>query len=144
MTWPEKYLRIPFVDRGESWQGCDCWGLLKLILREQLGKEISSHSDIQPGDLRQKVRAIVKGADSDPEWARVAAGEEAAFDCVLMRGQISVDGRMYSRPVHVGAVVRPGLLIHIEAGAGVTVVNYREHPRVKGRVISFHRLRDAS
>ncbi len=143
MNWTESYLRIPFQPNGEGRNGCDCWGLVKLILREQLGREITDYSDARAGDLMAQARTLSANADTDPEWQKVDRSEVKQFDAVVMRGHVRHEGRLTSRPVHVGMVVRPGTLIHIEKGAGVTVVNYDRHPKVRGRVIGFYRLRNA-
>lgn len=142
MRWAEQYLRIPFVDRGETHAGCDCWGLLRLILKEQAGLDIPSYSDIKPGDWARKVREIVGGAESGEQWERIEPGRERAFDGVLMRGHVRDNGRVFSRPLHVACVISPGRLIHAEDGFGVTVGDYRQHPRIKPRVIAFYRFKN--
>ena len=140
MSWAQTYLGIPFVDRGETRSGCDCWGLLKLILKEQCGYDVSAHEDVEAGDMLAKVRKIMRGAEDDPQWQRVE--KEQAFDGVLMRGQVRVEGRTRGRPIHVGVVVQPGTLIHVEHGSGVTIVDYKRHPMIKNRVLAFYRFRN--
>ena len=139
MRWTDKYIKIPFKDRGNGFDGCDCWGLLRLILREELGVEISDHSDVKAGDLLAKVRKITKGSVEDSEWQKIKPGQETTFDCVLMKGHVRCDGAIRSVPVHIGCVTLPGKLIHIEKERDVTVVNYRSHPLVKNRVLGFYR-----
>ena len=36
-----KYIGIPFVDRGDSFKGADCYGLLRLFYREEFGRYIA-------------------------------------------------------------------------------------------------------
>jgi hypothetical protein len=36
-----KYIGIPFVDRGDSFDGADCYGLLRLFYREEFGRQIA-------------------------------------------------------------------------------------------------------
>ena len=43
--WVERYIGIPFVEYGRSREGCDCWGLLYVVLREQFGCAVPSYSD---------------------------------------------------------------------------------------------------
>lgn len=139
MRWVEKYLRIPFVDRGEDFSGCDCWGLLSLILLEEKGIRISDHKDVAAGDLLAKAKKITKGAEADPEWNRITAGSEKPFDGVLMKGQIRNDGVLRSVAVHIGCVVTPGRLVHVEKETGVLVVDYRRNALVKNRILGFYR-----
>lgn len=139
MRWADKYLRIPYVDRGEGFDGCDCWGLLSLILFEERGIRISNHKDVAAGDLLAKARKMAKGAETDPEWVSVNALSEQPFDCVLMKGQVRIEGSVRSVPVHIGCVVIPGRLIHIEKETGVLVMDYRRNALIKNRVLGFYR-----
>lgn len=134
----QRYYGIPFVDRGLTRDGCDCWGLARLCILEQTGIKLPEYPEIGAGANLQKLRAITAAAEG-PEWIEIAAGDERAFDLVLLKGQLEHEGRKHSRPIHVGCVVAPGTLIHIEAGSEVSVVDYRAHPRMKHRVTGFYR-----
>ncbi len=37
-----KYLTIPYVDKGSTFKGCDCYGLVLLFLKEELKIELTS------------------------------------------------------------------------------------------------------
>lgn len=139
MSWAAQYLRIPFVDRGHDWKGCDCWGLVALIYAEQRNIELPLYGNIPPGATLSKLREILSQAKGGA-WQDVEAGQERAFDVVLMRGQFSDGERLHSRPIHIGCVFTPGRLIHIEDMPGVSIVDYRRHPLIKNRVVSFHRF----
>ncbi len=143
VQWPAEYLPIPFVDRGLTRAGCDCYGLYRLILLEQTGHALPEHPDVAAGETLAKLRNILAAAKS-AEWTKVEPGDELGFDVVLMRGQFEAEGRKHSRPIHMGCVVEPGVLIHTEEGAGVTLAPYREHPRIRSRVESFWRLVNAA
>lgn len=132
------YLSIPFRDRGLTPAGCDCYGLVRLILSECAGIALPDFLDIAPGAYAVKARTIMASANSTA-WHQIQAGTEQKFDVVLMRGQFRAEGRMHSRPVHIGLVTRPGELIHTEEGSGVTIVNYRDHHMIRSRVESFWR-----
>ena len=35
-----KYINIPYKYKGSDFSGCDCWGLVKLIMKEEKGVEL--------------------------------------------------------------------------------------------------------
>lgn len=143
-AWAAAYLRIPFLDRGNDRSGCDCWGLLRLILAEQCGIALPDYAGtVEAGDWKTKVRELTGGA-AGADWREIEKGRERAFDGVLMRGQFRNEGRLHSRPVHVGVVIDPGRLIHTEAGSGVTIADYRNHPAMRSRVVGFYRFAGAA
>jgi cell wall-associated NlpC family hydrolase len=136
--WVEAYIDIPFHERGAVRAGCDCWGLVALIWREQRGVILPDYTGVPPGMSIAVARAFLAERARDV-WREVEAGAEQPFDIVLMRGAVEHEGSTHSRPVHCGLVVEPGRLIHIEAGCGVNVQDYRRHHSLKCRVSGFYR-----
>lgn len=141
--WVSQYFGIPFIDRGLTRDGCDCWGLVRLVILESTGVKLPEYPEISQGASLTKLRTILAAADG-PEWSEINAGNERAFDVVLMKGIVLHDGKRHQRPIHIGCVIAPGMLIHIEQGSDVTVVDYRTHPRMKHRITGFYRHRRLS
>lgn len=139
-AWTEKYLSIPFRDRGDDFSGMDCWALVAACFLRERGIALPAYGAVASAMSPEAFRTIIREKQL-PEWEEIPPGSEQAFDVVLMRGIIEVEGRKASRPTHVGLVVRPSRLLHIERGTGASVVDYRRHPSIKCRVISFHRYR---
>lgn len=136
--WVEKYLGIPFKERGLTREGCDCWGLVRLILLEQMDLHLPEHPEISEGATLAKLRTIVAAAAS-PTWHEVVRGSECVYDVVLMRGHVEHAEHKYQRPIHIGLVVVPGTLIHVEVGSNVSITDYRRDIRTKNRVHGFYR-----
>ena len=134
----QRYYGIPFVDRGLTRDGCDCWGLVRLVILEQTGIKLPAYPEISPGASLTKLRTILAAADG-PEWLEIHPGQEKPFDVVLMKGIVLHDGTRHQRPIHIGCVIEPGTLIHIEQGSDVTVIDYLSHPRMKHRIAGFYR-----
>jgi cell wall-associated NlpC family hydrolase len=125
----DRYVGIPYLDRGRSLVGLDCYGLLVLVYRELRGIELPCFAEayVTAAD-RQEIRRLIAGGLS--AWRQIAAGKEAAFDGVLMR-----EG---AQPTHIGIVVRPGLLLHVDRGETSRIERYLAPPLVH-RVVGFYR-----
>lgn len=136
--WAAEYLGIPFRDRGLTRAGCDCWGLYRMIVLERAGVALPEYPDIPAGASLEKLETILAAAGG-ADWNQVAVGAERPLDCVLMKGLIVHGGAKHVAEIHIGCVVAPGTLIHIERGCEVTLADYRNHPRVKRRVVGFFR-----
>jgi len=112
-------LDVPFVPRGRSWQGWDCWGLVLIAHREVLGIDLPSYEELyeekdveatqELGDLVQSQLHL---------WTRVAIPRMG--DVALLR----VNGL----PTHVGFMLDRKRMIHALAASkgsgaeGLTVV----------------------
>lgn len=127
----DRFVGIPYLDRGRDRAGLDCWGLLHLVFREQMGLDLPSYADryITGADRVALARLIAGELD---DWLPIAPGEERPLDGVLMR-----EGAF---PRHIGIVTRPGLLLHVEQGASSRIERYR-HGILANRVVGFYRYR---
>lgn len=55
--WVCDYIGIPYELEGSSRSGCDCWGLARLVLRDQFGKSLPdfAHFGLTPTELEALV-----------------------------------------------------------------------------------------
>lgn len=127
----DRYVGLPFLDRGRSLVGLDCWGLLCLVYRELRGIELPSYAEayVTAAD-RAGIAALI--ADEISPWQPVPAGEEMPFDGVLMR-----EGKF---PRHIGLVTLPGKLLHVDRGETSRIESYRAG-LLACRVVGFYRFR---
>lgn len=128
----DRFVGVPYVDKGRAPDGFDCWGCLRLVYRELRGIELPSYSgDYLTAADRRATAQLIAGHLGD--WDEVAPGEERAFDGVLMR-----EGRF---PRHIGVITKPGMLLHVLEGETSRIEPYR-YGRLKHRITGFYRYRD--
>lgn len=125
----DHFVGVPYLDRGRSAAGCDCWGLLHLVYRELLGIELPSYCDRYVSAADRKAMARLIGGELG-DWVEVPEGQEQTFDGVLMR-----EGRY---PRHIGIVTVPGMLLHVQSGVTSRIERYR-WGSLKNRVVGFYR-----
>ena len=127
----DRFVGIPYQDRGRSLVGLDCYGLVRLVYRELRGIDLPSHAERYRTAADEVAIAALIAGELDP-WDEIAPGDEIAFDAVLIR-----EGR-FAR--HVGLVVTPGLMLHVEAGETSRIERYGSGA-LKYRIVGFYRYR---
>lgn len=129
--WAEPYVGIPYLDGGLDGHGCSCWGLVRMVLREQAGIDLPPHGTIEARDLDAIARQV--GAERiSGDWTEVPAGDERRLDVVLMSNGIN------RAPTHVGVVIEPGRMLHVEAKTAAVIVPL-SRPMIAPRVIAIYR-----
>lgn len=130
------YVGIPFKWNGYDREGVSCWGLMVLIYKELYGVDLPRHDEMG--------KVVAQGGNPGPEtwvnkslWLPLDMGAETTGDALHLWG-IHAGKRT---PLHGGIIVKPGLVIHAEEGAGVVISNYRRDVRYKKRVIGAYRVR---
>lgn len=112
----QRYLRIPYLDRGLTEDGADCWGFARLVLQRETGAELPDFLDVE--DLAGLEVALRR-------FREIPAPQD--YDLVLM----------YSPSrwlTHVGVYYRGGVLHMSRQGAGYVPVD-----RLGTRIIGVYR-----
>ena len=103
--WAGEYIGTPFAEDGRGRNGCDCWGLVRLILGEVFGVEVPSHAGRYDGVAdHEGIAALVEQDTKADDWLEVARDAARSGDVVLLR--------MRGLPIHVGIFAGPGLVLH--------------------------------
>lgn len=135
-AWADGYMRSPFRRYGRDREGCDCFGLVRLILAEQAGIILPLNDLIDPQDGPAVSEAVYQEAAM---WILVHAGQERTFDVVVLRAPFKgSDGQSYGGDVHMGIVTRPGYLLHTEQRNGPMHVPFSHHS-VRNRIRRIYR-----
>ena len=132
--WVADYIGIPFKTHGRSRAGCDCWGLVRLVLEEQYGKRLPCYGDMYENTKAGAQIARVV-AEEKRFWTEIPAGKEKCGDVVVLRAM--------GHPMHVGVVIAGGKMLHVIEGANSIFETYRGR-HWQNRVEGFHRYDDGS
>ena len=114
-AWAAPYVGIPFRHLGRGHDGCDCWGLVCLVYREQFGIDLPSYDGAYASAAdKTEVARLIAGGQCD--WARVDPPLAQPGDVGLFR---YADGT----PGHVGIMLGPRRLLHCHEGLDTTVAD---------------------
>lgn len=130
-NWFGKYIGLPFVDGGRDFKGVDCWGLVRLVFKNELDVDIPSYGDISAVELSKVAREIAQESVREP-WLPVI-GPIQVFDVAVMHKRRA--------PIHVGIMTGPNQLLHIEKSTSAVHVPII-HPTIKFRSAAMFRHRD--
>lgn len=128
-NWSNRYIKIPFRERSSGFDGCDCWGLHRLILKAERGVELpafSEHPEVSETALLAE--CIEQGRRL---FRQIPSGQEQPFDAILLLFE--------GMPIHIATVVRPGLMAHCLKGAGVRLTDYPSRIVHPNQIIGFFR-----
>ena len=123
-----RYQEIPWKDKGRGWNGCDCWGLACLFLREECGVTVQDPGSYVTCRDIERVRRIAE--EEKRNWVLITAP---------IKGDV-VDLSLSERDFHVGVVVTPGWVMHIEQGGWPQIVELKSK-RIFGRIRGYWRYR---
>lgn len=148
MSWLDHYMAVPFQHGGRSLDGCDCVGLLALIIANEAHAEFPEFAARFDGDKRDIVRRLEAEMMSG-RWIKVAAGRGEdvkllvrKFDAVLMSAHVHrEDGSVHSAEMHVGCAIERGRVVHIEQDVGSPVCVPLDDAEISSRVRSVWRLK---
>lgn len=99
-----RYVGIPYVPGGSSFEKVDCWGLVCLFYRLEFGIELPRYYDEADPQEIQEVAHIMYGTElGSGRWEKVPRGEEQLGDVVDI---------MFFNVFHVGLFVPQRRLLH--------------------------------
>ena len=105
---------VPFLDKGRTREGLDCWGICVLAYAEVYGIELASLDWRYKGTSKPEALEEVVRREQETSWRQVA--EPQPGDVVVFR----VGGH----PSHIGLVLGDGLMLHIGEGFEAAVERY--------------------
>jgi len=129
MEWVNRYVGIPYLDGGRTRTGCDCYGLIRLVLAEQFHINLDAHDQFYTHATRDRriIAERIQATKSRWPWRGVAR-EPALGDVLLFT--------IKALPIHCALALGPSEMLHIQAGTDAVVENWRKSlswkPRLDG------------
>ena len=128
--WVSEYIEIPFEDHGRTRSGCDCYGLLRLVLNEQFGHTLpefgNGYSDF--GDRDTEARLIEEGL---PLIGAHLVPLPAEGDIVLLE--------YFGTASHVGVYLGHHRMLHTERGKGTHIADLAT-PHYEHRIVGYYHV----
>jgi cell wall-associated NlpC family hydrolase len=129
--WVKNYIGIPFVSNGRAKEGCDCYGLVRLALRNEYGIELPALSDDYENALNIKETSRLFTEQLPVLAAEKLEGpEEKAVVIITEHGS----------PCHLGLCAGDGHILHTTVKTGA-VCQRVTHPDLRGRIGGYYRVR---
>lgn len=123
--WYNKYIGIPYKDKGRTEAGIDCWGLVRLVYSEQYGIDMPSFTeDYEVKDIDRLNQLF---SQYTPGWAKLEEPKEGAVVLFRILGQAA----------HVGVMIDDKNFLHTTRNQDVCVVSL-ENFKWKKRVLGFY------
>ena len=51
MHWTARYINIPYINKGREFSGADCWGLVRLVYKNELGIDLPTYGEVSADNL---------------------------------------------------------------------------------------------
>lgn len=125
--WWNKYLSIPFKEKGRDETGCDCWGILRLIKMNEQNIIVPSYLDCYETTNDRESLSDTINSEKTISWKEVK--EENPFNVLLIR--------MRGVPMHVGIITQKGWMIHTCRGIGTSHERY-DCARWKDKIMGIY------
>ena len=141
VPWADKYVGLPFKDRGRSLGGCDCWGLVWLVMRLEAAIDLPryDHIDYQDGKgVRDKIR---EQTEATMDWVAVVPGTQRMFDVVVLSSHFQSLGVWRATSGHVGIMANEVRMLHIEPESRGSVCIPVDQGEIITRIRGFYRHR---
>lgn len=124
--WTNKYIGIPYKDAGDDENGLDCWGLVRLVYKNEFNIELPSFKQtrLDAYDIRS---AIIDEYKQDG-WTEIAEPSPGAVVLVRVQGL----------PIHTGVMVDKTKFLNILPGANCVIADITDS-RWRNRIIGFYK-----
>jgi len=124
-----EYVGIPYKAGGRDRDGCDCYGLVRLVLRERFGKEMPEYGECISHGADESYRLI---SDDMPLVDAFRPDVPQAGDVVVLK--------MRGQPSHIGVYLGGGKMLHTLAEHDSAIESV-DGPKWVKRIEGYYRVR---
>jgi hypothetical protein len=87
--WHNKYIGIPFLDKGRDTNGIDCWGLVRLVYKQEYNIDLPNFSTDYEADDAERMRDLL--AQYKEGWEKIDTPTEG---CIVLFNILGVESHM--------------------------------------------------
>lgn len=131
--WHNKYIGIPYKDKGRDYSGLDCWGLVRLVYSEQFNIILPSFTEqyttAEDLDLINETISYYKDG-----WEQVQEPEIGTIILFRVMGTLS----------HVGIYIGDQKFIHARHGVGSVIVEKLDSVQWANRIFGFYKYKEST
>lgn len=124
-----RYIGVPWKMAGRTFDGADCWGLVWLFYKHELGIELRHYNDAYGDDYGADTSGRKISNEFD-NWRRI--DQPSAGDVAVLRRA--------GHNCHVGIVAPRRHLLHVESAAAPSVLSPIDGA-MKRRIVGTYRWR---
>jgi len=146
--WVRRYVGVPFAASGFDFDGWHCWGLVWRAFHDEKAIDLPRHGPLSASDILAAARAI-RSAKALPPWQAVALpGDGEPNEAFARRVRRGFHARAFdvatmfdgdaARESHVGLMIGPRRLIHVEERAGTVKADLLD-PSIAWRLTGIYR-----
>jgi len=125
-----KYIKIPYKSHGRDFDGCDCYGLVRLVLNNEFGKNLPDFWDYTSADDGTSVQEIL--LDNKPLIASEKKESPEIGDVVLFR--------FHGYTSHMGVYVGNNMILHVIKNIDSCCVPI-DQGMLKGRIEGYYGIK---
>lgn len=131
--WAKEYIGIPFLSGGRTRDGCDCYGLVRLVWMEQCGYKMPLLSDMYEDALNmQQTSPLVTSLRPMLAGEKKLTPEPLDLAVILNRGL----------PTHLAVYAGGGYILHTIRSVG-TVLQRISDRDLANRIEGFYGIKTA-
>ena len=109
----DQYIGIPFKEHGRGFDGCDCWGLVRLVYQCELGIKLTDYSEKYDSCVQDKDIPVLI-SDEAAKWQRVENVEPLDVLLLIDRG----------RPGHIAVALDGRRMLHTTIGVDACIEDF--------------------